>query len=166
MMKSRQPLDTVDKITLAIITGLLTFVLAWVLVLMTTPKAHASDLVLGDSIALGTGRALGKPTVARKGAGSCEIADWLPRRGGYGHVVISAGINDQGLCVQAIRRGLRAKRVIWILPAPINAGRSMVLAVMRKGDRAVSYACDGPCTRTNYHPASYRAVAASVRRVW
>jgi hypothetical protein len=138
-----------------------------VLLLMAlTPKARASDLALGDSIALGTGHALGVPTVARVGAGSCEIADWLPRRGSYRRVVISAGINDQGLCVQALRAGLRAKEVIWILPAPINAGRGMVQAVMQPGDKAVSYRCAGPCTRSNFHPASYPAVARAIRRVW
>lgn len=140
-------------------------VTALIAMAVMTP-GRAADIVIGDSIALGTGHAMGLPTVARSGAGSCEIADWTPRRGRYGHAVISAGINDQGLCVLALRAALRAKRVIWILPAPINAGRSMVLAVMRKGDRSVSYRCAGPCTKANFHPASYAVVAASVRRVW
>ena len=129
-------------------------------------KAHASDLVLGDSIALGTGHALGKPTVARKGAGSCEIAGWLPARGGYGRVVISAGINDDGACVATLRSRLRARRVIWILPAPINGGRAAVLKAIHVGDGSLSYRCAGPCTKSNFHPGSYAKVAADVRKQW
>lgn len=129
--------------------------------------AFSADLALGDSIALGTGHALRMPTQAVTGAGSCAIADWR-HRGSYGHVVISAGINDSGLCVLAVRASVRAMRVIWILPAPINGGREMVLQSMRIGDRFVSYTCPGKhgCTRSNFHPASYAAVARAVRRQW
>lgn len=127
--------------------------------------AHARDLAVGDSIALGTGHALHVPTRAKVGAGSCAIADRMPR-GAYDRVVISAGINDQGLCVQAVRAAVHARRVTWILPAPINGGRAMVLAVMRLGDRSVSYACAGGCSRSNFHPASYAVLARAVRASW
>jgi hypothetical protein len=142
--------------------------LAWVSVMLPLMLnlAHANDLALGDSIALGTGHALGLPTVARKGAGSCRIARWGALRGSYGHVILSAGINDGGGCVASLRGRLQAKEVIWVLPAPINSGRVAVLRAMHPGDRAVTYACRGGCTRTNFHPGSYRDVAAAVRRVW
>ncbi len=131
-----------------------------------TKAAEASDLVLGDSIALGAGRALHLPTRARVGAGSCEIASWMLAYRAYGHVVVSAGINDGGACVRVLRDRLDARKVIWILPAPINAGRAAVLAAMRAGDRSVSYACKGPCTKRNFHPGSYARVASDIRRQW
>jgi hypothetical protein len=127
--------------------------------------AYARDLVLGDSIAVGTGHALHEPTVALSGASSCWALRHAPK-GAYDHVVISAGINDGGGCVARLRARVDARRVIWVLPAPINAGRAAVLAAMRPGDRAISYACRGGCTRSNFHPASYPAVARAVRGVW
>lgn len=139
-------------------------ILATTITTITTTRG--ADIALGDSIALGTGHALHLPTVARVGAGSCEIAGWVPRRGGFAHVVLSAGINDSGRCVAGLRNALRAKRVIWILPAPINGGRAAVSRAMHPGDGAVNYTCKGGCTRSNFHPASYAKVASAVRRVW
>jgi hypothetical protein len=127
--------------------------------------ARASDVAVGDSIALGTGHALGVSTYGRVGAGSCEIVRRVPR-GAYAHAVISAGINDGGGCVAAVRARVRAGVVVWILPAPINPGRAAVLAAVRPGDGTVSYACAGPCTKSNFHPASYAVVAAAVRAAW
>lgn len=124
-----------------------------------------STLVLGDSIALGVGHALHAPTIARVGASSCWVLRHVPRRR-YDRVVLSAGINDGGGCVAALRASVDAREVIWVLPAPINAGRAAVERAMRPGDRAVTYACYGGCTKTNFHPGSYAKVAAAVRRVW
>lgn len=126
--------------------------------------SKAADLALGDCIALGTGHALHIPTKARVSASSCQIADW--RKGTYDRVVVSAGINDDGLCVAAVRRSIRAREVIWILPAPINDARSMVLASMRPGDKSVSYSCPGGCSKRSFHPRSYATVAAAIRRIW
>lgn len=136
-----------------------------ILIALAYCTVRGADLALGDCIALGTGHALRIPTQAKVSASSCRIADW--RHGGsYNHVVISAGINDDGLCVQAVRASVRAKRVIWILPAPINDARSMVLASMRKGDRSVSYVCPGGCSKRSFHPKSYGVLASDIRRIW
>ena len=130
-----------------------------------TYLAHASDMAVGDSIGIGTGHALGVSTYGRVGAGSCEIVRRVPRAT-YRFAVISAGINDGGACVAAVRARVLAQRVVWILPAPINPGRAAVLAAMRPEDGSVSYDCAGGCTKSNFHPASYAVVAAAVRAAW
>lgn len=130
-----------------------------------TIRHYKADHCYGDSIAVGTCAYLHIPTTAHKNLGSCAIADFVSTRP-FDHVVISAGINDQGLCVLPLRSKVHAQRVIWIIPAPINSGRAMVLQSMRIGDRFVTYACAGGCTKRNFHPASYAVVAAAVRRQW
>lgn len=129
--------------------------------------AHARDLAVGDSIALGTGQALGVHTVARKNMGSCWIAGVAPG-GSYDHVVISAGINDApGRCVEEIVAKYAGMGEVVILPAAINSARAHVAGVAaRYGARTVSYSCDGGCTKSNFHPGSYRSVASAVRRAW
>jgi hypothetical protein len=143
------------------------FLALLVLVGLMEQKAKAADLAEGDSIALGTGRALGVPTHARQNMGSCWIVAHTPG-GSFDHVVLSAGINDPpGPCLASLRARLTAKVVVWVLPAPINSARASVAAVAaRWGDRTVSYACAGGCTRRNFHPASYAVVANAVRRAW
>lgn len=128
--------------------------------------ALAQGLVVGDSIALGTGQAMGAHTVARVGMSSCWIADRAPRFEGE-WAVISAGINDApGPCIERVRERLHAGRVVWVLPAPINGARAHVEAVAAAhGDRTVSYACAGGCSKANFHPASYAQVAATVEAV-
>lgn len=136
--------------------------------LMGVHRAHAENLAVGDSIAVGTGQALHVLTVAKINAGSCT---WiLPNApsGSFEHVVISAGINDPpGSCIEAIRAKYAGVKVVWILPAPISSARAHVAAVARaNGDMTVSYRCRGRCTKTNFHPASYPSVAAAVQRAW
>ena len=133
---------------------------------MTTTTTRAADAVVGDSIAKSVGAALGLPTQARVGAGSCEIAGYITARTPWDHLVISAGINDGGRCVAALRAEVHARRVIWVLPAPINPGRAAVIKAMRPGDGAVSYSCPGGCSRVSFHPASPPAVARAIRNVW
>lgn len=133
---------------------------------LASASAAPNSIAFGDSIAFGTGHALGLPTVAVVGASSCTILSWVPKRGMYNHVVLSAGINDSGACVLKIRAAIPAQQVIWILPAPINGAREKVQAAIRPGDRVVSYECKGGCTKTNFHPRSYPEVAASVRSMW
>ena len=140
-------------------------VLLLVSLTMCSILAHAGDMVVGDSIGIGTGHALGVSTYGRTGAGSCEIVRRVPQAT-YDHAVISAGINDGGACVGAVRAAVHAQSVVWILPAPINSGRAAVLAAVLLGDKTVSYACAGGCTKSNFHPASYAVVASAVRAAW
>ncbi len=138
-----------------------------VLAFIVPVKAQAQDIALGDSIALGTGHALGVKTYAWTGASSCTILAYMPQ-GRFDHVVISAGINDPpGYCVEAIFDRIVARRVVVILPAEINSARARVaVQAARHGYATVSYACAGGCTKRNFHPGSYAAVARAVRSLW
>lgn len=128
--------------------------------------ASARDISVGDSIAKGTGEALGAETHAVVGAGSCTIVGFFPP-GHFDHAVVSAGINDGGKCVAQVRAKVDADVVVWILPANINKGYAAVRAVARAfGDRTVRYTCRGGCTKTNFHPDSYAKVARWVRVKW
>lgn len=129
-------------------------------------KASASDAIIGDSIACGTGAHLHAAHFCRSGAGSCEIAGWAGHIGRRDRVVISAGINDSGACVALLRSRINAREVVWVLPASINGGRAAVLAAMRPGDKSVSYRCSGICNKRNFHPGSYPTVARAIQRVW
>lgn len=132
-----------------------------------TTCAYASDLAVGDSIALGAGQALHVKTAAVQNDGSCAIVGFAPG-GSFDHVVISAGINDApGSCDEAIRKKYIGAKVVWILPAAINSSRAHVVALAKQyGDKTVSYRCAGGCSTSNFHPASYFAVAAAVRSAW
>lgn len=148
----------------AIVIGLMTYI---ALTLTDIKLAHAEDAAIGDSIALGTGRALHVPTYAAVGKGSCDILKFMSRRH-FDHVVISAGINDPpGACVTLIRSEVNADRVTWILPAPINSARKHIaLVALLHGDQYVTYDCPGGCSRRSFHPSSYAVVARAVRETW
>lgn len=113
-------------------------------------------IALGDSIAAGTGAALHVETHARVGASSCAILRMVPG-GSYDVAVISAGVNDPpGRCLEDIRTRMHARRIIWILPAPINSARAHVSAIAAEhGDKTVSY-IPGP---DHLHPRSYSELA-------
>lgn len=124
----------------------------------------AGVVVGGDSIAVGTGHALGVPTYARERMSSCWIEQHMPPPAAV--TILSAGINDPpGACVGSLRSRVHG-RVIWILPAAISSARAHVSSVAAAhGDATVSYRCQGGCSATNFHPASYAAVASEVRRL-
>ena len=137
--------------------------------LLVSTGASAADLAIGDSIALGTGQALGVRVIAVVGEPSCPNRYRVGIRartpsGSFDRVVVSAGVNDPpGRCIAAIRARLRARRVVWILPAPVNSARRAVAAVAaRWGDRTVSYVAG----RDHLHPASYAVLARAVRHAW
>jgi hypothetical protein len=132
--------------------------------MLVSTQAVAGDLALGDSIALGTGRALGVHTVARVGASSCWIAAKAPA-GRFDRVVVSAGINDPpGPCVGAIRKALegRVGQVVFIVPARTSAATNVLAVAAEHGDSVVRYVAG----RDRTHPQSYVAVARAVRAAW
>jgi hypothetical protein len=141
-----------------------------VMVIFSYMACHAQDIdaAIGDSIALGTGHALGVPTYAWTNAGSCAILAKTPALR-YRNVVVSAGINDPpGECVGLILMALHhARRVVVILPAWINSARANVLRIATHLHMyTISYQCRGPCTIQNFHPASYVDLAADVQAIW
>jgi hypothetical protein len=154
-------IDMSRYIFVLIVALILCLIGAWI------TMAKAQDAALGDSIAEGTGRALGVPTYARVNSSSCWVLRHTPS-GPFDHVVISAGINDApGACVKTLLDRLRARVVVVILPAPINTARANVeREAARHGFATVSYACPGGCSRRSFHPSSYAVVAAAVRSIW
>jgi hypothetical protein len=115
-------------------------------------------IVIGDSLAVGFGAAAHIETHARVSASSCAIASFVPS-GPADVIVVSAGINDPpGRCLDSLRARLHARRIIWILPAPINSARAHVAAVAAAhGDATCSYVT-GP---RSFHPRSYEALVRS-----
>lgn len=151
------------QITFAVIIA----VLIMTVFIATMRFAKAQDAAIGDSIALGTGEALGVETYARTGVSSCYILGHMPNRY-FDHVVISAGINDPpGACLGAILDRVRAHTVTLIVPAAINSAAQNVfrLAAVHRVE-LVSYQCWHGCTKWNFHPASYGRLAIDVRKTW
>jgi hypothetical protein len=126
------------------------------------PKSQCAGgvvtIVIGDSLAVGFGAAAHIETHARVSASSCAIASFAPS-GPADVIVVSAGINDPpGRCLDSLRARLHARRIIWILPAPINSARAHVAAVAAAhGDTTCSYVT-GP---RSFHPRSYAALVRS-----
>jgi hypothetical protein len=135
----------------------------WALIVLalSCASASASNLAIGDSLAVGAGAALGVPTIAGVSWSSCFIARVTPRAR-YDHVVISAGVNDPpGRCIAAIRARISAGSVVWLRPVN-GAGPTVDRVAAAHGDTVLTYATG----RDHVHPGSYGAVAAAVRRAW
>ena len=127
-------------------------------------------LILGDSIADGTAMALRVlvgdrcEVVARNGAGTGWIASANPG-GDFGTVVLSSGSNDAavpGLAdrLAALRAGVTAQTVVWILPYNRAAAEVVRALAAASGDRWVDLG--GLPSRDGLHPASYVPVAQAV----
>jgi len=130
--------------------------------------SHAGAIacvVIGDSIAKGTGRVMTECTTkAQGGLTSAEILGRLEQE--QGPAVVSAGTNDRrgDLTREQTEQNLRAIRakitgpVIWILP--VNRFRPIVESVAASlGDRTVSFVP----REHNVHPQSYEQLADDVR---
>lgn len=145
-----------------VLAALIMLALGWGL-----SHAKAQDAAFGDSIALGTGHALGVETHAQVGAGSCWVLHHVTHKS-YRYVVVSAGINDPpGACVRALLGSIVATRVVVILPAPINSAQATVSReAAAHGYPTISYACPGGCSSRSFHPVSYNALARGVRQLW
>lgn len=138
-------------------------------------------VVVGDSIAVGTGAALkqldGSVTVsARTGASSSEILNSLvPSVSGSKVAVISAGSNDivaaypnsqtpQAVAalvskLEAIRSALKSEKYIWILPNFDMARDAVSSFASSKGDATVGFTAGGD----QIHPQNYATVANGVK---
>lgn len=120
-------------------------------------------LLLGDSIAVGVGRARPECSVqAEVGIGSEAFLH--KHRGTYeaGVVAISLGSNDAADihgALAALRREVKARRVYWILPAKVGPQQRAVIEIAREnGDAVLTFkpGADG------VHPAAYGALAQFV----
>lgn len=137
----------------------------------TVTTATKPGLVVGDSIAVGTGEQLGGfETNAKEGIGSGAILERV--KPGYRYYIISAGSNDSNMGVLSANLRTLAMRTedaqarVWILPSPANAqtakARKVVADLARElGDRTVDFTAG----QDGIHPLSYKAVARDVMTV-
>lgn len=122
-------------------------------------------LLLGDSIAVGVGRA--RPECAVQAEVGIGSAAFLRKHGGphkADTVAISLGSNDavdiRGP-LTALRRQVEARRVYWILPAKSGPQERAVIDIAREnGDAVLTFkpGADG------VHPATYGALSQFVGR--
>ncbi|MHA3795567.1 SGNH/GDSL hydrolase family protein [Sphingomonas sp. YL-JM2C] len=130
-------------------------------------------LFLGDSIGLGTARAVNAiyspqcEVRAAVGAGSSEILRWpLPGRA-LGAAIISIGANDPAnpalaANLQTIRVRLNTRRAIWLLPYCRDRARIVRAVAAMFGDEALDLGRFR--TKDGIHPQSYREVAKALLR--
>jgi GH24 family phage-related lysozyme (muramidase) len=133
-------------------------------------------VIVGDSIGLGTGQALGKQrgditTIAKVGATSSAVVNSIqnsPQAQNADQAVISVGSNDivngKGNVgklttnMEAIRGGLNSKKYIWILPTDPLARNTVQGFANSHGDETVDFqpGADG------IHPQNYNTIANDV----
>ncbi|MFS0737199.1 hypothetical protein ABC347_09130 [Sphingomonas sp. 1P06PA] len=125
-------------------------------------------LFIGDSIAYGAGQAVNASglarcaVVARVGAAAPAIARQAQGVGPVTMAVISAGSNgptDPALLrgLATVRRSLRARYVLWVLPYNRKAAYEVTRVAFSFGDDIVDLA--NTPTADGVHPRSYQAVA-------
>jgi len=131
-----------------------------------------SCLVLGDSIAVGTGQALrAEGVVCRlEAAVGISTAGWRVRFAPWDIpadvVVISLGSNDGGRAAYPdlwqIRKRIKAKKVIWILPANNHVAASAISAMATElGDYVMAFAP----AKDGIHPHSYTPLAEHIKPI-
>lgn len=128
-------------------------------------------LVIGDSIAVGVGRALPEcRTIARVGIGSGQFVHQLLSPQDADTVVISLGVND-GPSPHTVpnlirlREAVHGVRVYWLLPPHHDYAREAIRTVaLAFGDRMID--CAPVAGPDGLHPTSagYRAIAGQIMR--
>lgn len=127
-------------------------------------------LVIGDSIALGVGRALPEcRTEARVGITSRQFVHELLSPQLADQVVISLGVNDGPSAytipsLERVRSEVRGRIVYWLLPAHHDYARIAIRAVAaRYGDFVID--CTPQTGPDGLHPTGvgYRMIGALVR---
>jgi hypothetical protein len=118
---------------------------------------------IGDSIAVGTGRAARCAVYARESIPSATILKNYSVNADF--CVISAGSNDPNnprlkQNLQGIRARQKCGRVVWLLPVHPRAARIVRAVAAMHGDMALGFV-PGP---DRVHPKSYRAVARDLGR--
>lgn len=129
--------------------------------------ALASCLLAGDSIAKGIGPHLPECVVtAKTGTPTSMMPAMIPNRE-WDSAILSAGSNDArapDLVVRMVRlrKTVRARHVVWILPYDRRAA-SVVSVVARHNHDLVIDLARFP-SKDGIHPSDYGAIATSLRR--
>ncbi|MDE8652837.1 hypothetical protein [Novosphingobium album (ex Liu et al. 2023)] len=125
-------------------------------------------LIFGDSIGLGTARAVNErypsqcEVRAAERATAHQMVSWIIPPRIFGTSVLAIGSNDAptpGLSVKLtrIRARIPSRRVIWLLPYDRQRAALVSLVAARYNDETLDL--DRFPTRDRIHPASYRQVA-------
>jgi hypothetical protein len=130
-------------------------------------------LILGDSIALGTAWAINSRSsvrcdvVAEQGATVDRLLTWTMPLKVYGSSIVCVGSNDlSGLALSKkltrLRLGIRARRVIWLLPYSRSRALAVRSVAVTFGDEALDLVRFD--SRDGVHPVSYPEVARTLLR--
>lgn len=130
-------------------------------------------LILGDSIALGTGRAISGryppqcDVQAVERATAAQILSWRKPAKIYGSCVFAMGSNDPpgarlAITLSRIRSSICFRRVIWLLPYARAQAYTVSTVAARYGDETVDL-IRFP-TVDQIHPRSYSSLAAALLR--
>jgi hypothetical protein len=120
-------------------------------------------VAIGDSIAVGTGQALGCEIRAHVGWPSSKIVK-LANGVRAETCIISAGSNDPTnpkllINLRTIRGKIGCVRVIWVLPVNTKA-KNAVRAAVRSGDCTVNFTPG----KDKVHPKSYQTLAKNIKK--
>lgn len=131
------------------------------------PTAPTGNIVVvGDSIAVGTGQKIKDAIVAAKvGDSSTTIANKVEGNSsikGFVNAIISAGSNDPTNPqltgnLQKIRSSLQARNYIWLLPYNASAKATVSAFAQSNGDKTIDLSTFQ--TNDNLHPKNYGLVA-------
>lgn len=130
-------------------------------------------LFFGDSTAVGTAQAFNRAAatpcavIARTGARPEDMARWAAPAVPIGTAVVAAGSNSPAspslaADLSRIRSGLRARRVIWLLPYDRGAAAIVERVAMSHRDYVLDLA-ELP-SGDRLHPHSYAGIATALRR--
>lgn len=130
-------------------------------------------LILGDSIGVGTARAVNERYAAHcdvqaaERATAKQVLSWPKPRKEYGSCVFSIGSNDPAAPALArtlsrIRGSICFRRVIWLLPYARPQASIVSAVAARYGDETLDLARFP--SRDQIHPYNYSEVAAALLR--
>ncbi len=130
-------------------------------------------LILGDSIGLGTARAVNEryprqcDVLAVERATAAQILSWRKPEKNYGSCIFAIGSNDPprlNLATQLvrIRSSICLRRVIWLLPYARPQAYIVSSIAARYGDETMDLIQFK--TRDHVHPRSYSEVASALLR--
>lgn len=125
-------------------------------------------LILGDSIARGTGQAVnalydpGCDVQAEQSASTERILTWAKPSKYYGTIIVAVGSNDvaggrlSGRLAR-LRQSLATRKVVWLLPYARPQAYAVRSIAARFGDRVIDLASFR--SRDRVHPSSYSDIA-------
>ncbi|MGF7151361.1 hypothetical protein FHS96_005024 [Sphingomonas zeicaulis] len=125
-------------------------------------------LILGDSIARGTGQAVnalydpGCDVQAEQSASTERVLTWQKPDKYYGTIIVAVGSNDAASRrlsdrLARLRQSLATRKVVWLLPYARPQAYAVRSIAARYGDRVIDLATFR--SRDRVHPTRYSDIA-------